>query len=158
MLWLQRLWALKGYLSYFFGAVKMLFRWERSVKNSASLLVKENLMVGQYDIGNTLEVIALGLALTGGVIAALGDDHKINLNDIPKFSATGALILPAVKDIALVPKEIMDIQPAELERIKDFIILNGKDVPGINEKWLVIASGALKMGLGLLEMLEGFKK
>jgi hypothetical protein len=155
MLWLQKIWALRSYLSYAVGAVKLMFSWIRSFKTTP---VKETFMVGQYDIANTKEVLALGLTLTADVIAAYADDKKVNLADWPKFTNLGVLVVPAIKDIRMVPKELGDIQESELIELKEFVIAQGKDIPGINEKWLKVASASLKMGLGLLEMIEAFQK
>lgn len=155
MFWLQKLWALRGYLSYVVGAVKLILSWIRSLKKP----VKEiSFMAGQFDIQNTKEVLAFGMALSGDVVAAYGDDKKINLADWSKFTNLGTLFVPAIKDIKMVPKELGDIQESELIEIKDFVITQGKDITGINEKWLSVASAALKIGLGIMEMIEAVKK
>lgn len=115
-------------------------------------------MTSVYDITNTLEVIALGLGLTQATIASISDDGKITWADAAKLSPIAPLVMPAIKDIALVPKELADLQEDELVRIKEFIIANASSIPGINEKWLAVASGVLKMGMGLLEVIEAMKK
>lgn len=154
---LARLYALKGYLKYFWLLVKVIFRFWR-YGNAKKHALKEIYMTGLYDINNTIEVIALGLGMTQAVIESIADDGKITWADASKLTPVTPLVVPAIKDIALVPKEIADIQEDELIRIKEFIITNASHIPGINEKWLKVASGVLKMGLGLLETLEAFKK
>jgi hypothetical protein len=109
-------------------------------------------------VKETLEVIALGLEVARAIGASLSDDGKINFADLAKFGEVAKAIMPAIADIKLVPQEITSLNETGMEEIKIFILDRAKEIPGINEKWLTVASGALKMGMGLLEVIEAMKK
>jgi hypothetical protein len=153
MVWLARIWAMRGYLKNIWFIVKLVISYRHNI------FIKGLFMTEQvYGVKETIEVIALGLAFGKAMALSFTDDGKLNLADFAKFAPVVPLFMPAVTDIKLVPQEITHINEASLEQIKSFILDNAKDIPGINEKWLQVASGALKMGLGLMEVIEAFKK
>lgn len=98
-------------------------------------------------------VIDVALAL----VAAKLDDGKINTADLPKFLPSVMEIPAAIEGCTEIPAELKDFHSEDMEEIKAFVIEKAKNVPGIEQKWLKVVSGALKIIDGGLEIGDAFR-
>lgn len=74
-------------------------------------------MSGQYGIKETKEASEFLLALQGALIAAL-KDGKIGFFELPNFFSSFFKLGPALENMALIPRELSDLQVNEIEELK----------------------------------------
>ncbi|MHA2274627.1 MAG: hypothetical protein ACXAC2_02580 [Candidatus Kariarchaeaceae archaeon] len=105
-------------------------------------------MAGQYDVKNTKEILRLGLAGFQAYQMAM-EDGKINLSDLAHLMLVVPYLEAAVKDIALIPKELGELDEADG---KDLLAFAAGILPGLVEvKLAMIINAVLKGVVGLLE-------
>lgn len=114
-------------------------------------------MAEQFGIKETKEVIALVLDIALAFVAAKTDDGVINTADLPKFLAPVMEIPQAVEGITQIPAELKDFHESEMAEIKDYVIQKAAAIPGIETKWLKVASGCLTIARGGIEIWDAFK-
>jgi hypothetical protein len=102
-------------------------------------------------VTNTLEVIALGAALTSAIVNSR-EDGEVNAADLVNLIGVVPHVQPALEDISEVPEELKDLDEAELGLILDRV----KEVVGQvgDEKALAYAEAALKIGLAVFEAVQ----
>ncbi len=105
-------------------------------------------------IKETLEVIDLGLALSGAVVASL-KDGKIDSVDVPNLFPLFTVLMPAIEGIDQIPTELSDIDAVELETIKDHILAK---LPSIGGEWMGFASECLKAGIAIYRTIQAYPK
>ncbi len=108
-------------------------------------------MVG---IQETKDVIILGLAIGNGVYASLADNGKIGVEDMANLLPIITALPNALEGIGEVPKEIKDLNEAELAEIKNLVL---EKLPNIGDKWLVVARESMNIGLAALKIYNAFK-
>jgi hypothetical protein len=105
-------------------------------------------------IKETKEALKLILSVGNGVAKSLADDGKLTLADLPNFSASLFLVIPAFTDIALVPDELKDLDESELVEIKDMILA---EMPDIGDKWAAVAEHGLNAIYHIYKLILTFK-
>ncbi len=104
-------------------------------------------------IKETLEVIDFGLALAGAGVNAM-KDNEITGSDAQYIFPAIMTAVPAFTDITLVATELADLDDAELAQIRDHIL---SGLPAIGDKWAVVATESLKIGLSAYKLIQAFK-
>jgi hypothetical protein len=110
-------------------------------------------MGGKFGVKETCDVLAVGLDIGYGVGASLQNDGKINAADIVNFMPAVMDVPPAFDGSTLIPGELSELDEEDLAKIRDFVFEKGAKIPGIKESWLKIATGAFKIGSGLLDIV-----
>lgn len=105
-------------------------------------------------IKNTLEVIDLGMAISGAVVSSM-KDGKVDSADVPNLFPLFPVLMPAIEDLDQIPTELSDIDAAELETIKDHILTK---LPAIGGEWMTFASECLKAGIALYRAIKAYPK
>lgn len=147
---------------YLIALFRFLLLWKESIKlwndYQSFKLEKENVMGGILGVDAILSIVGFGLNIGYGISSAISDDGKLTPADFPKFMP--ALIeVPSV--ISALPKlgaEIMELDEEDLYKVRDFVCEKAAHIPGVKEQWLLIATGAFKMGAGLLDIMAAVKK
>jgi hypothetical protein len=104
-----------------------------------------------YNIKNTKEVLDLAFAGGMAVKNALADG-KIDLQDVGHLMPVIMLAGPALEDIALVPKEIGDLNAQEAQELMDYA--KQKLDPILSDEALKAKiNKGLKLGVSLAEFL-----
>jgi hypothetical protein len=101
-------------------------------------------MEAQFGVKETCEVIDLGIAIANGAVKSLKDDGKITFGDVGNFGEAAMAFPAAITDIGKVPGELSHLDEAGLNQIKDHILAR---FPDIGDKWKVIATESLKLGI-----------
>lgn len=105
-------------------------------------------------IKNVLEVIDLGMAITGAVVVSL-KDGKVDAADVPNLFPVFTVLMPAIDQIETIPTELSDIDATELETIKDHVLTK---LPAIGGDWMVFTSECLKAGIALYSAIKAYPK
>lgn len=104
-------------------------------------------------IKETLEVIDFGLALAGMGVNAL-KDGEVTGADVQFVFPVVMTVMPAFTDISLVAAELSDLEDEELLQIRDHIL---RGLPTLGDKWAVVATESLKIGLSAFQIIKAFK-
>ena len=110
-----------------------------------------------FGIQETKDVIIFGMDVAIGVGSSLADDGKITGGDAHKFTPALFSLPGAITGIDQLPKELAELNEAEMEEIKALVLEKGAAIPGIQEKWLKVAAGAIKAAQGIREILVAVK-
>jgi len=114
-------------------------------------------MTGEFDIKNTKEMVLFGLSLGNGIGKAMANG-TIDMLDVGYFFGALKAAGPAFKDVSLIPKEIGDIDSAELEDIKK-TIFQTFDIPqdsieGVIKKSLTAVLGLAELAMEFFQVEE----
>jgi hypothetical protein len=105
------------------------------------------------DIKETKEAIKFGMAVGAGVFQSLKDDGKITLADASNFFGAVLELPTAIMGANQIPAELSDLSDSELVEIRDMVL---SSLPGIGDKWLQVAKGALSIAGGALTVYSAF--
>lgn len=105
-------------------------------------------------IQNALEVVQFGVALAKAIEDAKKDDGKIDLKDIGKLFPVAPLVVPMINGIDQVPKELGDLDQAELEVLMSEA---AKILGGSGAKTVLRVKAALKFASAGYELYEAFR-
>lgn len=106
---------------------------------------------GTVGINEFLDVVDVGLLTINGYLLSLKNDGKINSDDYVNFLPPLLQIPDALTDVSLIPSELKDFQPEELEICKNHIL---SKIPGLGEKWKVVLIASFKIGAGIYEIFD----
>lgn len=109
-------------------------------------------------IAELKDVLAFGLDLGSALWLAKQDDGKIDFKDLPKFISCLVLLPKALIDVSKVPEEIKDLDENEMLEIKDLVIGKISNLPNAGLVWLQYANAAIKIAIGVMELLNLSKK
>lgn len=160
------------YLRWFYRAVKFLFPLIKFGANS--WLAKHTKQVSKhalnkplsqggiymtelYGIKETQEVIGVVLDVALATVSAFTDDGKFTTADLTKYLPAIMEIPEAIAGCTMLPAELKDFHEGEMEELKAFVIEKAKAIPGIELKWLKVASGCLTIARGGLEIADAFR-
>jgi len=101
-------------------------------------------------ITNTLEVVALFSSL-GVAFNGAKADGTINAADLGQLINIVPTIGPAIEGIGEIPAELKDLEPAEIETLKNRVISVVGQISG--EKATRITSKSLTAGLAILDLI-----
>jgi len=79
-----------------------------------------NTMGGKYDVHNTKEVLALMFGAWGAIDAAKESDGKIDFNDFGHLMPLVPKFQPAIDDIAMIPRELLELDAEDSKDLLDF--------------------------------------
>ena len=114
-------------------------------------------MTELYGIKETKEVIGVILDIALATVASFTDDGKFNAADLAKYLPAIVALPEAISGCTLIPAEIKDFHEGEMEELKAYVIEKAKAIPGIEAKWLKVASGCLTIARGGLEIADAFR-
>jgi len=100
-------------------------------------------MGGQYSVKETKEVLRFALAGYQAYKGAI-EDGKIGFEDIGQLMVIVPYVGPAIQDVALIPKELVELDAADA---KDLIDYAGSILPGVVEARLVQIINACLTGV-----------
>ncbi len=110
-----------------------------------------------YGIKETKEVIGVVLDIALATVGAFTDDGKFTISDLGKYLPAIVELPEAISGCTMLPAELKDFHESEVEEIKLFVIEKAKAIPGIEAKWLKVASGCLTIARGALEIADAFR-
>ena len=74
---------------------------------------------GQYSVQETKQVLDLGFALTGAIVASKESNGGFGMEDMAKLMLVWPSVAPAVDKIADVPKELGELDSEDVKELLD---------------------------------------
>lgn len=115
-------------------------------------------MGGKFGVKETCDVLAVGLDIGYGCGASIKDDGKITLSDAVNFMPAVLDIPPALENCMVIPSELTELDDEDMGQIRDFVLERGAKIPGIQQKWLRVATGAFKIGSGVVDIIGAIRE
>lgn len=107
-----------------------------------------------YGIKETKELLDLGFSVAGAIKSSMADG-KIGLEDLGQMMLVIPKLSPAFTNIALVPKELGDLDASEQKELLDYA---AQKLGELGEgKLVLIVTASLKLGLAALELYVAVK-
>lgn len=94
----------------------------------------------KMDIQNTKEVLVL-MVKAGEAFKLANADKKIDFNDLGYLMTVLPAAQPAINDIGLIPKELGDLDEAEMSELKNLILADLGGLMGEEKLLLQISAG-----------------
>ena len=112
--------------------------------------------MSQYGIQNSKEVLVFAFSLGNALKQAKANDGKIDMMDIGLLMTVIPTIGPAFDDIALIPKELKDLDLAEAQELQNEIVSKfGQLVE--KEKLVEQINLGLKAAISIYEFVKALK-
>ena len=102
------------------------------------------------------ELLSFAIAIVAATTKSL-EDGKFEMGEIANYVPALMQAPTAFDGITVAFEELKNIDEAGLIDLKDFVLEQGKNIPGIEAKWLEVARGALLVAQGLLVAFKSVK-